>query len=305
MNRKIDYIFDFGANSGQNLEYYLARANKVIAVEANPKLCEDIQNEFKEEIISNKLVVANFVLTDSIELSGQEVDFFISIKSSAFSQFQTPKKINDFKKIKVLSITPSEIVDNFLSSNTNSFYIKIDLEGFDFQVLKDLFKNRIYPDFISVEAHTIEVFAALINSEIYKSFTLIDGSKVPKYRWITDLGNAKNFRRHSAGPFGEDIVGRWFDAKTFYKLLAFEDLGWKDIHASKLSNDVEESLNVGFVLKKSMNLILLSFYLRLTPYKFRKSISRFSYLFKFSKLKNIHKISRLKYVFRALFGDPQ
>jgi FkbM family methyltransferase len=305
MNKEIDYIFDFGANSGQNLEYYLARANKVIAVEANPKLCEDIQNEFKEEIFSNKLVVANFVLTDSIALSGKEVDFYINIKSSAFSQFQTPKKIDDFKKIKVPAITPSKIVKNFLSSSTNSFYIKIDLEGFDSQVLKDLFKHQIYPDFVSVEAHTIDGFASLINSEFYKSFTLIDGSKVPKYQWITDLGNAKNFRRHSAGPFGKDIVEKWFDAKSFYRLLAFENLGWKDIHASKLSNNVEESLSARFVVKKSINLILITVYYRLIPYKLRKSISRLRYLFKFSKLKNVHKISRLKYVFRTLFSDPQ
>jgi hypothetical protein len=41
-----------------------------------------------------------------------------------------------------------------------------------------------------------------------------------------------SFPVHSAGPFGDDINGRWFDIRSFQKLLAIEGTGWKDIHAT-------------------------------------------------------------------------
>ena len=48
-------IYDFGANRGQNLKYFLNYTENVIAVEPIPELFEEISNGFKEEIISKKL----------------------------------------------------------------------------------------------------------------------------------------------------------------------------------------------------------------------------------------------------------
>jgi predicted RNA methylase len=39
-------IYDFGANVGSNLGYYLAKADRVVAVEANPALCRAIEERF-------------------------------------------------------------------------------------------------------------------------------------------------------------------------------------------------------------------------------------------------------------------
>jgi hypothetical protein len=71
----------------------------------------------------------------------------------------------------------------------------------------------------------------------YKAFTLVEGSRVAK-----DYGSAQirtrdglkpfRFRHHSAGPFGDDIHGRWEDPDSFFQTLAIAGLGWKDIHAS-------------------------------------------------------------------------
>jgi hypothetical protein len=58
----------------------------------------------------------------------------------------------------------------------------------------------------------------------YKSFALVDGSSVAE---------RYSFKPHSAGPFGPDIDGPWYDADAFFYLLASEGLGWKDIHAAK------------------------------------------------------------------------
>jgi hypothetical protein len=116
--------------------------------------------------------------------------------------------------------------------------VKVDVEHFDQVVLKDLFSAGIYPPEISAEAHSIEVFAHLVASG-YNSFSLVDGKTVvSKYADspIRTLNGPRrfSFKYHSAGPFGEDIQGRWEDRETFFHTLADAGLGWKDIHASRL-----------------------------------------------------------------------
>ena len=42
-------IYDFGANNGDNIEYYLLKSDLVIAVEANPELCDFIKKNLKRK----------------------------------------------------------------------------------------------------------------------------------------------------------------------------------------------------------------------------------------------------------------
>ena len=43
-------IFDIGSNNGDDILYYLHKADLVVAVEANPKLCKLISKRFNKEI---------------------------------------------------------------------------------------------------------------------------------------------------------------------------------------------------------------------------------------------------------------
>ena len=43
INKNKKVIIDFGANKGQNINYYLLKADIVVCVEANPKLVKEIQ----------------------------------------------------------------------------------------------------------------------------------------------------------------------------------------------------------------------------------------------------------------------
>ena len=42
-------IYDFGAHNGNDIPYYLTKADKVVAVEANPGLAAQIKERFKDE----------------------------------------------------------------------------------------------------------------------------------------------------------------------------------------------------------------------------------------------------------------
>jgi len=209
-------IYDFGANVGSNLGYYLSK-ERVVAVEANPRLCETMSREFADEIRSARLTILNVALAEREQ--DQHVTFYVHRKNHLLSQLPRPSNIEDFDAINVPARTPASIV----REHGEPTYIKIDLEHFDGPVLENLFAAGIVPPEISAEAHSVETFARLVVAG-YRSFSLVEGATVTK------LG----FPEHSAGPFGRDIKGRWEDPDTFLHTLASRGLGWKDIHASRV-----------------------------------------------------------------------
>jgi FkbM family methyltransferase len=220
-------IYDFGSNNGDDLPYYLKKADLVVAVEANPVLCDGIRARFQDAIAAGKLVVESKVL--AVGSVGPEVPFYVHKTAHILSQFPVPDEPQNFQKVILPSCTPAELIAQY----GEPYYIKIDIEHYDEVVLRALFEADIRPPFISAESHGIEVFAALVSLGGYKAFKLVDGTSVPEeYSDVRIDGERYSFPYHSAGPFGDDIHGPWYSPADFIKVLALEDLGWKDIHAS-------------------------------------------------------------------------
>ena len=207
------------------------KAAKVVAVEANPQLCDGIRVRFSSDIEAGRLFVENCVLTEHEEQLGC-VEFYIHKKNDVLSQFPRPSEpvIKNFEQVSLPQRSPRSLIQQ----HGNPFYVKIDIEHYDAQILAHLFKNNIYPPFISAEAHGVEVFALLVGLGGYNSFKLVDGRTVSeKFASHPVAGStAYSFPFHSAGPFGEDIPGKWMTADHFMRVLAFEGVGWKDIHAT-------------------------------------------------------------------------
>lgn len=237
-------IYDFGANNGDDIPYYLKKADLVIAVEANPILVRHIEKRFIDEINEGKLVVLNCVLTK--EQFTTNVPFYIHKTNHVLSQFPRPNdcELEFFDTVFLPPRKASEIIKKYGAP----FYLKIDIEGYDQAILEDIFSSNIKPEFISAESHNIDVFALLVGK--YKSFKLVDGhsvsSQYENHVIKTKLGEENySFPFHSAGPFGEDIKGTWFTANNFFYLLAEQKLGWKDIHATNtVEPDLDSSLNL-------------------------------------------------------------
>lgn len=277
MQHTQELIFDFGANAGQNLDYYLSRADKVIAIEANPELCLLMKRKFEKEIASGQLLIENYCITDS-NTSSEKVSFFVHNTNSLFSQFDIPILTEDYHQIEVPAISAAQLIMKHQTEDSNILYIKIDLEGFDSKILKNLFNNNIFPKYISAESHDIEVFAALVNCGRYSSFSLIDGKSVPKFHWANGVGVKKSFITHSAGPFGQDIKENWYDKNCFFKVLFYHQLGWKDIHASSESNPSLSELNLSWVIHTKLKILMLRVYRSIFPFNVRKRISHSIYI---------------------------
>jgi FkbM family methyltransferase len=228
-------IYDFGANNGDDIPYYLKKADVVVAVEANPALCREMEERFSDAIREGRLFVENCVLANDDD--GADVCFYLHKRHHVLSQLSQPDAsvIGDYSQV----MLPSRQVMQIVQKYGAPYYIKIDIEGFDDVLLEQLFKNGIRPPYISAESQSVRVFALLVGMGGYSGFKLVDGATVPKkYKDHLIQGNGGGerytFPPHSAGPFGEDVAGEWMNAEDLFYALAEAKLGWKDIHATNL-----------------------------------------------------------------------
>jgi FkbM family methyltransferase len=226
-------IYDFGAHDGTDISYYLLKAERVIAVEANPELVDLLRNRFSAEIAQGKLVVQHCAL--SLHDDSNPIDFYVHRHSSVFSQIVPPKpeQAGQFKKVSVPARTPSSIVRQF----GVPWYIKCDIEHFDGAVLDELFQSEISPPYISAEVHSIDVFARLVLNTRYKAFKVVSGGRVRRELSKTTISTESgprlfSFEGDTSGPFGDDIPGSWLPADVAFYQLAYENLGHIDIHAT-------------------------------------------------------------------------
>lgn len=235
VSSRMKIIYDFGANNGDDIPYYLMKADLVVAVEANPVLCHLIKERFQLEIDNGNLIIESCVLTSDDNSS--YVCFYIHKKYHVLSQFIKPPLLSlaEYEEI----LLPSKSVTSIIQHHGFPHYIKLDIEHYDAEILKTLFRNNIFPPYISAESHDIDVFSCLVSEGGYNAFKLVDGCSVPKiysdrliYREKEQDEVRYSFKTHSAGPFGGDVDGPWMSANSFFRLLAFEGLGWKDIHAT-------------------------------------------------------------------------
>ena len=237
-------IFDIGSNNGDDIPYYLAKAEKVIAVEANSSLCKLIAKRFGPAIDQGKLVIENRAITnqeeEEEEEEEEEADFFIHKQHHVLSSSTIkPAEADLYIPIKIRTTN----IQSLVRKHGAPYYVKIDIEGSDEAVLQSLHEHDIKPPYISAESQSLGVFALLSEKLKYESFKLVDGRSVGKiYKnaiiEISQSGATKHclysFPSHSAGPFGNDIHGEWMDKSTLLKILALQGLGWRDIHASSI-----------------------------------------------------------------------
>ena len=218
-NIRMKIIYDLGANNGDDIPYYLTKADKVVAVEANPRLVAQIQQRFFKDIQSGQLVVEGYAVTVCRKPT---IDFYVCDDDVKSKTIEPDEEIDRYKKITVPTINILDLI----KKHGNPFYIKIDIEFYDHILLRCLLENQINPAYISVESHTIEVFCLLVALGKYNKFKLVEGNTVNQVY--------PEFPHHAAGPFGEDIKEKWLDKDKFFNVLADHKMGWKDIHATYL-----------------------------------------------------------------------
>ncbi len=228
---KNNLIFDVGMNDGQDTAFYMHKQYRVVAIEANPILCERARKEFSNQIKSGQLTILNVAVS---EVEG-ESDFYINLDNDHWSSLDPAwgtRKGTRFETIKIQTVPFSSILKQY----GVPYYLKIDVEGADLAVLRQLQTSTEKPQLISVEEHELDYFPLLWGLG-YRGFKFVNQQPISSLMY-----DGWQFKFGSSGPFGEEAPGEWMpfgDAILDYMLHIRDcrgqklfSTGWFDIHAT-------------------------------------------------------------------------
>jgi len=240
-------IFDLGFHNGDDTDFYLKKGFNVIAVEANPDLVSEGMKKFQKYIDEQKFILINKAVSDEPGM----VNFYIHPTKSDWSSCDLNMAESDGSKSKLVSVEAVSLIDLCNEFGTPR-YVKVDIEGCDLMVAKQLFSLDNKPQFVSFETSKRDyagIFSWLYVAG-YKKFQLINqlnnlDRKTEENQTLVEGEKIDyQFTKFSSGFFGNDLLNnKWLSYEEAlsrylkYKELKTIDnqelaLGWLDVHAS-------------------------------------------------------------------------
>lgn len=192
LNLNINTIFDVGSNNGDYslLFHQIHPGAKIFAFEPNPYLAQAAIKNTKK--FKNIKIIQNAVgnINSSADLS---IDHNSSLTTSlaVANQNSTTYKIKKFLyDHKVKEITKIRIIklDSFIKNNNYPDFVKIDVEGFEEEVLKGLADNLKNIKLIMIEFHFDKLYKKYSTRSIHSfltknNFELTKSAKFPILKW--------------------------------------------------------------------------------------------------------------------------
>jgi FkbM family methyltransferase len=223
--------YDLGMNNGDDTRYYLKKGYDVVAVEANPALCNEVADSLREFVNDGRLKILNVAVGDQDGTMEFHIDVLNHVRSSL-----KPQAGREMRQVTV----PIRKISNLVKEFGMPDFLKIDVEHVDQLILRDMIAHNIKPTLISVEAHKFEILLLLWQLG-YEEFRLLNGRSVHldfRNVPITTVNGPPvkyTFPRHSSGPFGDDLPTPWRHvqhvcAEWLHRHALFGG-GWFDVHA--------------------------------------------------------------------------
>jgi FkbM family methyltransferase len=231
-------IFDVGANDGVDTAYYLGEGYSVVAIEADPSLCNGLRTRFAEEIAGDRLTVINAAI---MEEDRDEVALYVSRDNTESSLIRSMAERSGSMTGQIM--VKGRGLCSLFDEYGLPWYCKIDIEGYDAQAVRGMSGCGGRPAYISCEG-TGQPIGEIIRDEGllykaldalaaqgYRSFKVVDQESL---QVLTDAGHYD--RLHSwpvrirtklerwmgrlsrqrwpeagfvSGPFGEGLAGEW------------------------------------------------------------------------------------------------
>ena len=231
-------IMDLGVSEGNDTAYYLQKGFRVVAVEADPEMCQRLHERFGSEIANGSLQLLNFAASDKF---GVFTDFYVHRNYQGVSGLTINPDLDekDYKP----SYRVQTIDWNTLLAQGKPYYVKIDIENQEEAFLSGMKLRGDLPEFISVECHALTPVECLRDMG-YERFVLVDqaskaGFRLPKPQLEGHSVESPNFG-HASGPFGLDVFGEgnWTDFEGFRRAWTAvqprrAEGTWFDCHAWK------------------------------------------------------------------------
>lgn len=170
-------VFDIGAHVGKTVSEFLQKSDKVVCFEPNPRLASLLRGQFEgspvivdERGVSNKNGTQTFNISNADTISTLSEDW---IKNSRFT--------NSYKwdnHVQIETVMLDSIVDEYGVPD----YIKIDVEGHEFEVLtsftKLLHETTISFEWAEEQKSKIESTIHYLNKLGYNMFGFTESDKI-------------------------------------------------------------------------------------------------------------------------------
>jgi FkbM family methyltransferase len=259
-----DLIFDIGACEGNDTAYYLSRAFRVVAVEANPSLVSQLETRFAQEAESGSLTIVGACIT----VAAGETSFWVCDDVNEWSSCHLDIASRENAKHHAVTV-PGVCFRALLENYGVPFYCKIDIEGNDRLCLQELTATT-KPMFVSFEMpHSdADVDLEILRSLGYTRFKVVSqvsraqpvkflsqaAAALPaggrdlllrldrrlrgKYRaetWIFPFGSSGAFGEDTPGPWRSStyVLETWRYLKEIDRDYGLRGMGdWHDIHAA-------------------------------------------------------------------------
>jgi FkbM family methyltransferase len=237
-------IFDFGFHNGDDTDFYLAKGFRVVAVEADPNLVQKGIARFESHINNNQLAIVNKAVSDTV---GVQHFYIHPVKSDWSSCFKELAE-SDGSKAQVVTVETTSLADLCKLYGVPR-YLKVDIEGCDLMVARQISHIQEKPTFVSFETNKRDyagIFAYLYVSG-YAGYQLINQANNTARTVSGVAGEGKTiaykFSQYSSGYFGEDLPqNKWLSYdEALVRYIKYRELkridnqelglGWLDLHS--------------------------------------------------------------------------
>ncbi|NRB01248.1 MAG: FkbM family methyltransferase [Rhodobacteraceae bacterium] len=234
-----DLIFDIGMHNGTDTEFYLKKGFRVVGVDANVWLARYVEDKLGDYVASGRLKIENV----GIHNVRQTLKFYLNLDEAEWSSFEENLGTRQNTRYEIHDVACKRL-GYFVRKYGMPYFLKIDVEGVDAIVVRELLRWEVRPKYLSVEDSSIDVMIALYESGARK-FRFINQLAIRDYAMPKPAREGKyvdqKFDKASSGPFGADLPdGEWLGPEEAFAFYLTDVRppgqgpidGWWDIHVT-------------------------------------------------------------------------
>lgn len=239
-------IFDIGAHTGEDTDFYLGKGFRTVAVECNPVLVSHLRKRFAREVRSGQLTVVDKAV---LAAASGTVQFFVNEQHDDWSSLDydvARKGLAQVNEVQVDSTSLSELIAEFGAP----YYVKVDIELGDLAVAESLQGLEALPTYCSFEFHE-DVVLTTLRDVGYNRFMIVNQWLNGFVTRVEDCQEGIDywpggFTGYHSGYFGRDLPdGDWVGYEEAFALKDALSIAskygpmknsWFDLHAHRVSN---------------------------------------------------------------------